>query len=145
MGAVRLLTDADPYRLAVKYLFLTNEGDAEERALALEPFNATHEQNDYEVRVALYLPSPAHAVLTSHFFHVRQIPWALRDVIADARVAHFFGREIGALKDAFREWHPKTAILRDLKRKLQPITRLPASFSSAAGGGNSSLLGGSKL
>ncbi|KJA24769.1 hypothetical protein HYPSUDRAFT_38427 [Hypholoma sublateritium FD-334 SS-4] len=109
------------YSLAVKYLFLTNEGAAAERALALEPFNATHEQNDYE------------------------IPWALRDVIADARVAHFFGREIGALRDAFREWHPKTAILRDLKRKLQPITRLPTSFSMAAGGGNSSLLGGSKL
>lgn len=74
MGAVRLLTDADPYRLAVKYLFLTNEGDAEERALALEPFNATHEQNDYEVRVALYLPSPAHAVLTSHFFTYGRFP-----------------------------------------------------------------------
>ena len=36
-------------RLAVKYLFLANEGDAD-RALVLEPFNATNEQNDYEVR-----------------------------------------------------------------------------------------------
>ncbi len=34
------------------YLFLTNEGDAADRALIyiLEPFNATHEENDYEVR-----------------------------------------------------------------------------------------------
>ena len=59
-----------------------------------------------------------------------QIPWALRDVIADERVAYFFSREITQLRDAFREWHPKTTILRDIKRKLQPIQKLPPSFSA---------------
>ena len=38
-----------PFSLAVKYLFLTNEGDLENSQLVLEPFNANHEQNDYEV------------------------------------------------------------------------------------------------
>ncbi|PFH48803.1 hypothetical protein AMATHDRAFT_149104 [Amanita thiersii Skay4041] len=94
------------YALAVKYLFMTNNGLEEHPELALEPFNARQEQNDYE------------------------IPWALRDVIADERVRHFFGQEISQLRDAFREWHPRTSILRDLKRKLQPIQRLPPSFTT---------------
>ncbi|TFK32756.1 hypothetical protein BDQ12DRAFT_692058 [Crucibulum laeve] len=95
------------YSLAVKYLFLTNDGLTKDHPeLVVEPFNAMHEQNDYE------------------------IPWALRDVIADERVSHFFSPEITELRNAFREWHPKTTILRDLKRKLQPIQRLPSSFSS---------------
>ncbi|GLB45672.1 hypothetical protein LshimejAT787_2600050 [Lyophyllum shimeji] len=95
------------YSLAVKYLFLTNNGLEDHHAdLVLEHFNATAEQNDYE------------------------IPWALRDVIADERVAYFFSREIAELRNAFRDWHPKTSILRDLKRKLQPIQRLPASFTA---------------
>lgn len=94
------------YSLAVKYLFLTNNGTENQHTdLILEHFNATTEQNDYE------------------------IPWALRDVIADERVLHFFSREIAELRDAFRDWHPKTSILRDLKRKLQPIQRLPSSFT----------------
>ncbi|KAF8148719.1 hypothetical protein B0H34DRAFT_207701 [Crassisporium funariophilum] len=98
------------YALAVKYLFLTNEGMAEHAQLAVEPFNAKHEQSDYE------------------------IPWSLRDVIADERIAYFFSREITELRDAFREWHPKTSILRDLKRKLQPITRLPSNLSLGSTG-----------
>ncbi|KAF9553354.1 hypothetical protein CPC08DRAFT_822347 [Agrocybe pediades] len=104
------------FSLAVKYLFLTNDGITEGAKMTLEPFNANHEQNDYE------------------------IPWSLRDIIADERVAHFFGAEISALRDAFKEWHPKTSILRDLKRKLQPITRLPSSFSTTG-----SIVGTSKL
>jgi len=101
------------YSLAVKYLFMTNEGIVDNAELTVEPFNANHEQNDYE------------------------IPWSLRDIIADERVAYFFSKEITELRDAFRDWHPKTSILRDLKRKLQPITKLPSSFST---GTNSSKL-----
>ncbi|KAF8213244.1 hypothetical protein K438DRAFT_1803652 [Mycena galopus ATCC 62051] len=89
---------------AVKYLFLTNSGFDAHPKLTVEPFNAATEQNDYE------------------------IPWSLRDLIADERVAHFFSKEITQLASAFRHWHPKTTILRDIKRKLQPIQRLPASF-----------------
>lgn len=94
------------FSLAVKYLFLTNDG-LDHPELILDPFNARQEQNDYE------------------------IPWALRDAIADERVARYFSKEIVQLRDAFREWHPRTSILRDLKRKLQPIQRLPASFATS--------------
>ncbi|KAF8960837.1 hypothetical protein BDZ97DRAFT_1760478 [Flammula alnicola] len=67
-------------------------------------FHAAHEQNDYE------------------------IPRSLRDIIADERVVHFFGRDISELRDVFWKWHPKTSILRDLKRKLRPIQWLPLTF-----------------
>lgn len=68
-----------------------------------------------------------------------QIPWALRDLIADERVAHFFADEISQLRDAFREWQPRTTALRDVKRKLQPIQRLPSVGGGAAGGSASKL------
>ncbi|KAJ6519649.1 hypothetical protein C8R45DRAFT_29227 [Mycena sanguinolenta] len=94
------------YSLAVKYLFLTNSGFDTHPKLTVEPFNAASETNDYE------------------------IPWSLRDLIADERVAHFFSKEITQLASEFRHWHPKTTILRDIKRKLQPIQRLPSSFAA---------------
>ncbi|KIM74736.1 hypothetical protein PILCRDRAFT_827946, partial [Piloderma croceum F 1598] len=92
------------YSLAVDYCFLANDGLDVHPELVVDPFDAKTEQNDYE------------------------IPWALRDVIADERVAHFFSNEIVKLRDAFREWLPKTTILRDIKKKLQPIQRLPSSI-----------------
>lgn len=53
-----------------------------------------------------------------------QIPWSLRDLVANRRVEQLFSEEISKLRDAFDDWQPKTAILRDLKRKLEPIRRL---------------------
>jgi len=91
------------FSLAVNYQFLSNDGDGPPRDLVVEPFNAVTEQNDYE------------------------IPWSLRDLIANPQVAHFFVREFLSLRDAFSDWHPKTTILRDVKRKLQPIQRLSTS------------------
>ncbi|KAI0691817.1 hypothetical protein BC835DRAFT_1430723 [Cytidiella melzeri] len=97
------------YSLAVNYLFLTNDGGEARQDLVVEPFNAVNEQNDYE------------------------IPWSLRDLIADERVAHFFAAEFEQLKDAFNHWSPKTTILRDVKRKLQPIQRLTSIKGSSFG------------
>ncbi|KAH9914284.1 uncharacterized protein B0H18DRAFT_887247 [Fomitopsis serialis] len=88
------------FSLAVKYFFLTNDGDTEHADLNIDSFNAVEEQNDYE------------------------IPWSLRDMIADERVAHLFAREFAQLRDAFDDWQPKTTILREVKKKLQPIQRL---------------------
>jgi len=51
-------------------------------------------------------------------------------VIADDRVAELFSEDFIRLRDAFREWQPKTAILRDIKRKLQPIQRLSSTMLS---------------
>ncbi|KAF8967250.1 hypothetical protein BDZ97DRAFT_542975 [Flammula alnicola] len=81
----------------------------EDADLPVEPFNAAHEQNDYE------------------------IPWSLWDIIADERIAHFFAHDISELRDAFRKWHPKTSFLRDLKRKLRPIQRLPSTCHHSVG------------
>ncbi|EIN03565.1 hypothetical protein PUNSTDRAFT_93924 [Punctularia strigosozonata HHB-11173 SS5] len=99
------------FTLAVNYLFLTDNGQTQHAKLDLEHFNASTEQNDYEAR------SRSYAALFS-------IPWALRDLIADERVAQYFSREFAQLRDAFDDWRPKTTILRDIKRKLQPIQRL---------------------
>ncbi|KAH7882583.1 hypothetical protein F5I97DRAFT_1939240 [Phlebopus sp. FC_14] len=96
------------YSLAINYMFLADSGQQQQQQhehveLVSEPFNALTEQNDYE------------------------IPWALRDLIADDRVARLFADEFVLLRDAFRDWQPRTAILRDVKRKLQPIQRLSSS------------------
>ncbi|KZT66216.1 hypothetical protein DAEQUDRAFT_675505 [Daedalea quercina L-15889] len=96
------------FSLAVKYFFLTTDGDTEHVDLNVDSFNAVEEQNDYE------------------------IPWSLRDMIADERVAHFFAREFAQLRDAFDDWQPKTTILRDVKKKLQPIQRLNSFTPSSS-------------
>ncbi|KAI0692246.1 hypothetical protein C8T65DRAFT_669945 [Cerioporus squamosus] len=96
------------YSLAVKYFFMTNEGTNSDAELVINPFNAVEEQNDYE------------------------IPWLLRDMIADPKIAHFFSREFAQLRDAFDDWQPKTTILREVKKKLQPITRLSTTTTLAS-------------
>ena len=48
-------------------------------------------------------------------------------MIADNKVSHFFAREFAQLRDAFDDWQPKTTVLRDVKKKLQPITRLSST------------------
>lgn len=88
------------FSLAAEYLFLTDEGSGDFHDVHFEPFNARSTLNDYE------------------------IPWALRDVIADERVVYLFSKEFAELRDQFDEWTPRTTILRDLKRKLEPIRRL---------------------
>jgi hypothetical protein len=120
--------------LAVDYCFLTNDGFEAHPELIVDSFDAKNEQNDYEVRIIpLQLPG------LQSFSLWLQIPWALRDLIADERVAHFFSSDIVDLRDAFREWHPKTTILRDIKRKLQPIQRLPSSILKDSSGSVSKL------
>lgn len=69
-----------------------------------------------------------------------QIPWSLRDLIADDRVAHFFADEFAQLRDGFDDWRPKTAVLRDVKKKLQPIQRLSGFGAREAVGAGSSKL-----
>ena len=51
-------------------------------------------------------------------------------MIADNKVSHFFAREFAQLRDAFDDWQPKTTVLRDVKKKLQPITRLSTTTAT---------------
>ncbi|KAF9032252.1 hypothetical protein BJ165DRAFT_777818 [Panaeolus papilionaceus] len=89
------------------------------------PFSAHLERNDYE------------------------IPWSLRDLIAHPIISHLFYKEIEELRDKFGEWNPKTAVLRDVKRKVSPIARLGSLSGSvygmAGGMGGYGGGGGSKL
>ncbi|KAL6307306.1 hypothetical protein BKA93DRAFT_837746 [Sparassis latifolia] len=104
IGHSTVYEEPETFSLAVNYFFLANDGDSP-ASLSVQPFDAVVEQNDYE------------------------IPWSLRDMIADERVAYFFAHEFAQLRDTFDDWQPKTTILRDVKRKLQPIQRLSAIVS----------------
>ena len=53
-------------------------------------------------------------------------------MIADNRISHFFVHEFSQLRDAFSDWQPKTTILRDVKKKLQPITRLSTTATQTS-------------
>jgi hypothetical protein len=75
----------------------------------------------------------------SNLFIYYKIPWALRDLIANDGVAHFFRNDFASLRNAFPDWHPKTAILRDIKRKLQPIQRLNTNLSMGSSSSHSKL------
>ncbi|KAI9507304.1 hypothetical protein F5148DRAFT_981590 [Russula earlei] len=100
IGHSKAYEELGTYSLAVNYLFMTNHGSREPPELVVQAFDANTELNDYE------------------------IPWALRDLIANEEVRHFFANDFADLRNTFPDWHPKTAILRDIKRKLQPIQRL---------------------
>jgi len=115
IGHSKAYEELATYSLAVNYLFMTNHGSNEHPELAIQPFDASTELNDYE------------------------IPWALRDLIADERVAHFFASDFANLRNTFPDWHPKTAILRDIKRKLQPIQRLNTNPPTGASPSSSKL------
>jgi hypothetical protein len=77
-------------------------------------------------------PHPPNKIYTRRVPDFASFFWKIKKIVADERVIHFFSREITELRDAFREWNPKTAILRDIKRKLQPIQRLPATLEPAS-------------
>jgi hypothetical protein len=54
-------------------------------------------------------------------------------LIAHPLTSLLFSSEIEALREGFRGWHPKTAVLRELRRKVAPLGR-SSSFSGAGGG-----------
>ncbi|KZS95642.1 hypothetical protein SISNIDRAFT_452293, partial [Sistotremastrum niveocremeum HHB9708] len=89
------------YNLAVRFLFETTPTLGVQPDLHLEPFSPKAARNDYE------------------------IPWALRELIAEPH--KLFVEDWHQLAHAFDEWQPKTTILRDMKRKLQPIQRMSRS------------------
>jgi hypothetical protein len=98
----------------VRFLLETS-GPLEKSELVLEPFQARAVRNDY------------------------QIPWSLRGLIEDPRIGTLFSSELTELRSAFDNWQPKTTILRDIRRKLEPIRQAPmpnpASTSTSTGGG----------
>jgi hypothetical protein len=53
------------------------------------------------------------------------IPWALRGLIEDRRISSLFGQELAELRVAFDHWQPKTTILREVRKKLEPVRQPP--------------------
>lgn len=74
----------------------------------------------------------------SHTYHLLsdsdgyQIPWALRGLISDPRCQELFGREFDELRAQFDDWHPKTAVLKEMRRKLEPIKRQSSRFATTS-------------
>ncbi|KZO92434.1 hypothetical protein CALVIDRAFT_601440 [Calocera viscosa TUFC12733] len=87
------------YTLAVRFLFETNHSPGVLPPLELEPFSARESRNDYE------------------------IPWILNELVTHPAVQEWFLSEIEELRAAFDDWKPRTAALRDIRRKLEPIKR----------------------
>ncbi|KAG8964145.1 hypothetical protein FRC03_002153 [Tulasnella sp. 419] len=91
-------SNAGCYELAVRFLFETSGVlGSEKPVLRLEPFQARATRNDYE------------------------IPWALRGIFGDPAITSLFAVEMAQLRMAFDEWRPKTSLLKELRRKLEPI------------------------
>ena len=63
---------------------------------------------------------------------MQQIPWALRGLISDPRFQELFGREFDELRAQFDDWHPKTAVLKEMRRKLEPIKGRRSRFAPAS-------------
>lgn len=89
--------------LALRFLFEAS-GPIRPSNLELSPFQPRATRNDYI------------------------IPWALRGLIEDRRISTLFGHELAELRVAFDKWQPKTAILRDVRRKLEPVRQPPPSI-----------------
>ncbi|KAG8908770.1 hypothetical protein FRB99_003008 [Tulasnella sp. 403] len=72
-----------------------------------------------------YLNSHCYDLAVRYMFETSGvIPWALRGVISDPAVLSLFASEIAELRQAFDDWTPKTSILKELRRKLEPIQSL---------------------
>lgn len=86
--------------MAIRFLFEAT-GSMRPSHLILQPFQPRATRNDYT------------------------IPWALRGLIEDRRISMLFGPELAELRLAFDKWQPKTNILREVRRKLEPVRQAP--------------------
>lgn len=59
------------------------------------------------------------------------IPWALRGLIEDRRISSLFGQELAELRIAFDQWQPKTTILREVRKKLEPVRQPPPTIQES--------------
>ena len=94
------------FRLAIRFLF-ESTGPIQPASLHLSPFQARAARNDYT------------------------IPWALRGIIEDRRISSLFGQELAELRVAFDKWQPKTAILKEVRKKLEPVRQPPPAIQES--------------
>jgi hypothetical protein len=107
--------------LAVRFLFETSDALGDEPKFEFEPFSAKASRNDYEVIKLI----PVWVLFSDQV----QIPWSLRGLIGDPRCQELFGKEIAELRNAFDDWHPRTSVLKDVRKKLEPIRGRRSRFA----------------
>jgi hypothetical protein len=124
---IELNSCRSPCSLAVRFLFETSDALSDVPTFEFEPFTAKAAKNDYEVRL----------ITLTNLFPLSdsdgyQIPWALRGLISDPRFQELFGREFEELRAQFDDWHPKTTVLREMRRKLEPIKGRRSRFATTS-------------
>lgn len=103
-GHSTIYEEPSVYALAPQYLFDT---------LPLGPLAPTHHHHPVEAKSTLFKPK---ARLNPYY-----LTWAMRGVFDDPRVINVFGDELNRLRTLFDQWQPKTARLREIKFRLEPI------------------------
>ncbi|KAK8849822.1 hypothetical protein IAR55_005158 [Kwoniella newhampshirensis] len=108
------------YNLAVDYLFYAGSARHPMVPLKVEPFAAREAKNEYE------------------------LPWILRALVDSPEVKDLFPGELKDLKEGILHWKPTTKVLKEIKKRLEPmagrqsrlrpLTQSPSSTSLASNG-----------
>lgn len=85
------------YRLAVDYLFYAGPAAHPLPPLEVETFAARDARNDFE------------------------LPWIMRAIVDSPEVKDLFPEELKDLRESILAWKPQTKILREIKKRLEPM------------------------
>ncbi|WWC95600.1 hypothetical protein V866_002465 [Kwoniella sp. B9012] len=85
------------YSLAVQYLFHAGPARQPVPPLEIEPFSARDAKNDFE------------------------LPWIMRALVDSPEVKDIFPGELRDLKEGILHWRPNTKVLKEIKKRLEPM------------------------
>ncbi|OCF61999.1 hypothetical protein L486_01665 [Kwoniella mangroviensis CBS 10435] len=85
------------YSLAVQYLFHAGPARQPVPPLEIEPFSARDVKNDFE------------------------LPWIMRALVDSPEVKDIFPGELRDLKEGILHWRPNTKVLKEIKKRLEPM------------------------
>ncbi|WVW87153.1 hypothetical protein I302_109210 [Kwoniella bestiolae CBS 10118] len=85
------------YSLAVQYLFHAGPARHPIPPLEVEPFSARDAKNDFE------------------------LPWIMRALVDSPEVKDLFPGELRDLKEGILHWRPNTKVLKEIKKRLEPM------------------------
>nr|XP_018260063.1 uncharacterized protein I303_06980 [Kwoniella dejecticola CBS 10117]OBR82221.1 hypothetical protein I303_06980 [Kwoniella dejecticola CBS 10117] len=85
------------YSVAVQYLFHSGPARHPVPPLEIEPFSARDAKNDFE------------------------LPWIMRALVDSSEVKDLFPSELRDLKEGILHWRPNTKVLKEIKRRLEPM------------------------
>nr|XP_019009541.1 uncharacterized protein I206_06190 [Kwoniella pini CBS 10737]OCF48322.1 hypothetical protein I206_06190 [Kwoniella pini CBS 10737] len=85
------------YSIAVQYLFHAGSARSPIPPLEIEPFSARDAKNDFE------------------------LPWIMRALVDSPEVKDLFPSELKDLKEGILHWRPNTKVLKEIKKRLEPM------------------------